>query len=121
MFCNLADEKFNYGPHQLVFWSEQVLVDYPDMTPERFKKIILRGIRGVWKEKFENHMTFSVMLGWIKKFNEEEKAEWTAKFTKDCYESAENRMNIDQWYKANPQNEDYLNFLISENKINSPR
>lgn len=117
MFCNLADEKFNYGPHQLLFWSEQVLVDYPDMTPDRFKKIILRGIRGVWKQQFENHMTFSVLLNWIKKFNEEEIASWTTKFTQDCKEATEKQLNIQQFYNLNPQNQDYLDFLKKQNKI----
>ena len=122
MYCALADQKFDYGPHQIAFWAEQILVDYPKMSADRFKKIIMKGIRGTWDDKFKSHTTFSVVINWIKKFNEEEPIEWDAKFLADCRDAEKDKDcqgMVGAYYDKYPQEQEFLNYLVIKKRINS--
>lgn len=97
----MADDKFSYKPQQLVFWAEQIQDEFPELESDKLKKIILKGAKGLYKEKYESNICLATVIRWINTFLKEEKeaAEKKEKedFARDAEAGMKLYMNIEQY------------------------
>lgn len=119
MLYSLADNKFTYQPQQLVFWADQIQIDYPELTNDKFKQVILKGAKGRYKEKYESNISLSTVIKWIDTFLKEETEEKIKhdKFIwdRDCEIAMKKRQTIDQYYKEIKSPEDYQQWKSKQN------
>lgn len=64
--CALCDNRFNYTAEQLSYWAKRLVIKYPKLTEDAFRKIIENGTEGkLGDENYHPIVTFSVICGWV--------------------------------------------------------